>query len=118
MDFIEINGMEFFSYIGHYAEEKIIETKFNVDLRISTDLSKAEISDQLPDAINYVEIYSLVKNEMSVKCNLVENVTKRITDKLLEKFPTISALEIKISKLNPKIGGNVKDFSIVKKIKR
>jgi len=113
MDYIEIKGMKFHSYIGHYDEEKQIGNKFNVELKIRTDCQKAGESDNLKDALNYVNIYSVVKKEMNKKCNLVENVAKRIKSAIFKKFNTAEYLYLKITKLSPKIGGMVDEVSVI-----
>lgn len=118
MDFIEIKGMKFHSFIGHYDEEKKIGNKFNVDLKIQTNSSLAAKSDNLEDALDYVSVYSVVREEMNKKCNLVENVTERIITQLFQNYSKIKALEIKVTKLSPKIGGMVDEVSIIKNIER
>ncbi len=118
MEQIELKGMKFNSYIGHYEEEKIISTKFNIDLKIKTNIKLAGKTDNLDDALNYVNVYLVVKNEMDKKCNLIENVTERILNELFNKFEKIEAVKIKVSKLSPKIGGIVDEVSVIKKMKR
>ncbi|MBN2892924.1 MAG: dihydroneopterin aldolase [Bacteroidales bacterium] len=118
MDYIEIKGMKFHSYIGHYDEEKEIGNKFNVDLKLVTNSKKAAKTDNLNYGLDYVTVYSVVKQEMNKKCNLVENVTERIVAHLFQNFSKIEALEIKVTKLSPKIGGMVDEVSIIKNIER
>ena len=113
MNYIEIKGMKFHSFIGHYDEEKKIGNKFNIDIKIKTDCEKAGKSDNLKDALDYVKIYSVVKSEMDKKCNLVENVAQRVKSVIFEKFEQVEAIELKITKLSPKIGGMVDEVSII-----
>ncbi len=109
---IELKDMEFHAYIGHYDEEKIVGTKFSVDLVLETDCTMAGISDNLNDALDYQIVYKIVKKEMAVVCNLVENVAKRILDKLFEVFENISWARVKVSKLNPTLGGKIGAVSV------
>jgi 7,8-dihydroneopterin aldolase/epimerase/oxygenase len=113
MEYIEIKGMKFHSYIGHYDEEKQIGNKFNIDLKIKTDCKKAGTSDNLNDALDYVNVYSVVKTEMNKKCNLVENVVARVKSVIFKKFEQVEHLELKITKLSPKIGGMVDEVSVI-----
>lgn len=113
MNFIEINGMKFHSFIGHFEEEKKVGNKFNVDIKIKTDCKKSGQSDNLKDAIDYVEIYNVIKDEMQKKCNLVENAAARIKSSIFENFPQAQSIVLKISKLSPKIGGIVDKMSII-----
>jgi len=104
---ISLEGMEFFAYHGCYKEEQIIGTKFIVDLHVSLDTAIAEESDHLKDTLSYVHLYQAVKNEMEQKSHLLEHVAKRIMDSLKSGFPNIRIIELKISKINPSIGGKV-----------
>ena len=112
MEQIELLGMEFYSYIGHYNEEKQIGNYFTVDLIINTDCKKAGISDNLNDALDYQEIYKIAKKEMRVKCNLLENVCKRILDKIYEYDSKIENIEIKVAKFNPTLGGKINNVAV------
>lgn len=113
MGWIIIKDMKFYAFHGHYEAEKIIGTNFKVNLFIKTDCLKAAVSDNLADALNYQEVFLLVKTEMSKKSNLLENLANRILDSLLENFPQIKKVKIKVSKCNPPMGGEIKNVSVV-----
>ena len=110
---ILLEGMEFFAYHGHFMEEQVIGTKFIVVVEFDYDSSSADISDRLPDALNYQEVYHLVKKEMDITSHLLENVAKRILAALRLAFPGIIKAKVKISKTNPQLGGKVKQVSCV-----
>jgi dihydroneopterin aldolase len=116
MSVISIEGMEFFAYHGCFKEEQIIGTKFLVDLHIETDTTEAENSDDLSKTINYQEVYWLVKAEMKIKSKLLENVARRILSSLKYNFPETKSATIKISKLNPPLGGKMKNVSLTIKL--
>jgi dihydroneopterin aldolase len=109
MSIISIEGMEFFAYHGCFKEEQLIGTKFNIDLFMKVDTSKAELSDSLSDTVNYQEVFQLVKKEMQTTSKLLEHVGHRILQALKEAFPQIDSATIKIRKLNPPLGGKM-DF--------
>jgi dihydroneopterin aldolase len=104
---IILEGMEFFAYHGCFKEEQLIGTKFIVDLVVEADTSAAEQSDHLSDTINYVSLYQLVKNEMDQKSHLLEHVARRILQAINSQFPSIFSIDLKISKLNPPVGGKM-----------
>ncbi len=112
MSIISIEGMEFFAYHGCFKEEQIIGTKFLVDLIIHTDTTEAEISDDLSKTINYQQVYQLVQKEMMIKSKLLENVGRRILNSLKLNFPQTKKATVKISKLNPPLGGKIKNVSL------
>ena len=97
--------MEFYAFHGHYREEQIVGNKFQVDLIIDTDMSKPADSDNLKDAINYQVAYRLVKEEMEKKSNLLEHIARRILDTIYEHFNGINQVTVKVSKMNPPMGG-------------
>ena len=110
---ILLEGMEFFAYHGHYKEEQIIGTNFTVDLEFEFDTGIPEMSDHLSDTVNYQEIYKLVQNEMEQKSHLLENVARRILDAVMQKYPSIVKATVKLSKLNPAIGGKMKQVTCI-----
>lgn len=112
MSTISIEQMEFYAYHGCFKEEQIIGTRFLVDLYLETDTGRAEKSDDLADTVNYQEVYLLVKREMEIKSKLLEHVGKRILDAVMEKFPELRAAKLRISKMNPPLGGKIKNVSL------
>jgi len=104
---IILDGMEFFAYHGCFKEEQLIGTKFIVNIEIQADTSAAEQSDHLADTINYVSLYQLVKTEMDIKSHLLEHVACRIIHAIISHFPAIFRIDIRISKLNPPVGGKM-----------
>jgi len=112
MSTISIEQMEFYAYHGCFKEEQIIGTYFNVDLYLEVDTSDAEHSDKLGDTVNYQEVYLLVKREMEIKAKLLEHVGRRILDAVMKTFPEVKSAEIKISKMNPPLGGKIKNVSL------
>lgn len=112
MGIIEIEGMKFYSFHGHFESEQIVGNEFLVNLKIETDCSKAADSDNLEDALNYQTAYEIVKTEMEQKSHLLENVANRILDSLYSHFISIIKAEVKISKMNPPMGGEIEKVSV------
>jgi dihydroneopterin aldolase len=110
---ILLEGMEFFAYHGHYREEQIIGTKFIVELEVEFDTMEAEHSDHLSDTINYQEVYQVVKKEMEINAHLLERVARRILDAVMKSFPQVRSLQVKISKVNPPLGGKVRQVTCI-----
>ncbi len=108
---ILLEGMEFFSFHGCFKEEQIIGTKFVVDLEVEADTAVAEDSDHLRDTLDYTGLYRCVKREMEQKSYLLEHVAKRIMDALRKEYPQIRSVGLKIAKINPPMGGKMKQVS-------
>ncbi|RLD46688.1 MAG: dihydroneopterin aldolase [Bacteroidetes bacterium] len=112
MSTIAIEEMEFYSYHGHFEEEAVIGTKFILDLYLETDTSKAELSDNLEETVNYLAVYQVVKEQMVNSSYLIEHVARRILDVVMKSFPTIDSAELKFRKMNPPLGGQMASVSI------
>jgi len=113
MGLIEIEGMEFYAFHGHFKEEQIVGSKFLVDLTIETDMEKPRVSDNLKDAVNYQQAYEIVRIQMGRKSHLLENIAGRILDALYAEMGGIKKARIKLSKMNPPVGGKVGSVSVV-----
>ena len=112
MAIISIEKMEFYAYHGCFEEERKIGTWFSVDMSMEVDTSKAEMSDNLDDTVNYQAVYQVVKREMMVSSKLLEHVARRILTAVQKEFPTISYAWIKIKKMNPPLGGKIESVSV------
>ena len=110
---IKINTIQLYAKHGCLVEEGKIGSIYNVDVTVNTDFSKPATSDNLKDAVDYVHLYRIVKEEMAIRSALLEHVANRILDKMLLEIPIIKKATVKIAKINPPIGGNVSDVSII-----
>lgn len=109
---IQIEDMEFYAYHGCYQEEAIVGNQFLVNLEIETAMHTAAETDNIEDALNYQVAYQLVKREMAKRSHLLEHIGKRILDALYAEFSTIEKASVKISKMNPPMGGKMKCVSV------
>ena len=109
---IELEEMEFYAYHGHFEEEQVVGNKFLVNITLETDCSKAAETDDLKDALDYVSIYKITKEEMEIKSHLLEHLTKRIIDRIQSEFPQVVSSTVKVSKLNPPMGGRMEKVSV------
>lgn len=112
MGIIEIEGMKFYAYHGHFAAEQVVGNNFEVYIRLEADCNAAAESDNLEDALNYQAVYETIKEEMQIKSALLENVAKRILDTLYARFPETLNAKVKISKMNPPMGGEMERVSV------
>lgn len=113
MGLIQIENMEFYAFHGHYREEQIVGNRFIVDLTIETDMSVPSKSDNLKDAVNYQKAYLIIKTEMEKKSYLLENIAGRILDSLYAEMSGIKKATIKVSKMNPPMGGKIGSVSVI-----
>jgi len=112
MALIEIENMEFHANHGHFAEEQVIGNTFLLDLKIEYNSEKAQNSDNLKDTVNYQRAFEIVKHEMKISSHLLEHVGARILDSLMRELSGIEMAEVKVSKVNPPMGGKIQKVSV------
>ena len=112
MNRIELKDMEFFSKHGCFEEERIIGNRFVVNLSVEGNFSVAASSDNLEDAVNYQALYDIVKEQMDIPSNLLENVASRICNCVKEAFPSLGRIRVTIDKINPPLGGKLYASSV------
>lgn len=106
MDRIVLKNMGFYGYHGNLQSEKELGQRFFVDVVVHTDVSKAGVSDNLEDSINYVEIYERVKAIVEGPSrNLLECVSSTIADELMASYATIAGVEVTVRKPEVPIPG-------------
>jgi len=109
---ITVEGMEFYAFHGCTDEEKKVGIHFEVDVWIEVDVSLASKTDKIKDALNYQIVYQVVSEEMKQTSSLLEHVAGRIKRQLMATFPQTESVTVRISKMNPPLGGKVKRVSI------
>ena len=112
MGIIKLTNIRTYSYHGCLAEEAAIGSDYRVDLEIKTDLRKSAISDQLEDTVDYVFLNQVVKEEMAIRAQLLEQVAHRIIVRVFKESAAVSRILIRVSKINPPIGGDVEMVTI------
>ncbi|MFY9308711.1 MAG: dihydroneopterin aldolase [Bacteroidia bacterium] len=110
---ILVEGIKVYAYHGCLEEEGRIGANYLVDVVMKTDFSLAAQTDDLTKTIDYVVVYKIVKRQMAIRSKLIEQVGQRIVDELKGAFQSIQELEVKVTKLNPPMNGNVERVSIV-----
>jgi 7,8-dihydroneopterin aldolase/epimerase/oxygenase len=110
---IILEDMEFYAYHGCFAEEQIIGGKFLITVKIESDTSEAEKTDNITKTVNYQEVYAVIKKEMALKSKLLEHVASRIADAIKNNFPAVKEISVKVTKVNPPVGGKMAGVSVL-----
>ena len=118
MDKIYLKNIKIYAYHGCMEEEKKIGSDYLVNLIVHADLSLSCESDELKDTVDYVALLDIVKSQMKMRANLLENVADRVVNKIISKFPSVRKAVVKIAKLNPPINGNIDEVVIRREKKR
>jgi len=107
MSVISIENMRFYAHHGCFEQEQTIGTNFLVSIWFETNTCIAEQTDSIDDTVDYSKVYAIVKEQMSIPSHLLERVGRRIIDNIKQEFPSIDNIKLKISKLNPPVGGQM-----------
>ena len=112
MGIIRLKNIKIYAFHGCLAEEGKIGSDYLVNLSVRANLSDAAKSDELIDTVDYVHLQKIVKEQMSVRSKLLENVGLRIIDAIFEQVPLVNNIKITVAKVNPPIGGDVAEVSV------
>jgi dihydroneopterin aldolase len=113
MGIIKINNIQLYAYHGCLEEEAKIGSPYIVDVTVKSSFKKAAQTDDLMDAVDYVHLNRIVKEEMAVRSDLLEHVARRILDRMITELPLVKKATIRVAKINPPIGGSASDVSII-----
>ena len=98
---ILIKGLKFHSYHGVRPEEKAIGGNYEVDVEMFYDATDAIIKDNLNYALNYEEIlFDITEFMQSEPFNLIETLTFEILNHLMDKYPAIEKVTVRVRKYN------------------
>jgi 7,8-dihydroneopterin aldolase/epimerase/oxygenase len=108
LNIIKIRKATFYGYHGVMSEEQSVGGKFEADVDIYTDFSKATKDDNLKETIDYHKVYSFMyRLALEQKYYLIESLAMKIADELLKKFNQVEKVAVRVRKNNPPLGGVV-----------
>lgn len=113
-----MNNIKIYAYHGVLEQERIIGSDYRVDLEISADLTRASQSDQVNETVSYVDLFQIVKEEMAVPSNLLEHVAQRILSRIFSELAEVNTAEVKVTKVNPPVGGDVESATVALEAER
>lgn len=105
MGCIAIEGMEFYSAIGYYQQEKNIKGRFTVDVYVDVSLEAAAIADDLNKTLNYELIYQFCQEIMHEEFDLLETAALQMLKKIKDSWPDIDNVRVRVSKWDPPLKG-------------
>jgi dihydroneopterin aldolase len=109
---VSVHNLSLYGYHGCLPEEAIIGTNYLIDIDVEFDFSSAAKSDDLLQTVDYVVMAKLVKEEMAIRANLIENVVQRIHKRLRNEYPKSGLITVTLSKLNPPAEAELEKVSV------
>ena len=101
---IFVNDIQLHAYHGVMPQEQLTGNDYLVSVSAQFPIDKAITTDDVQHTLNYAMVYDIVKEEMGISSKLVEHVAGRIAQHLMKQFADISAVQVRITKLNPPMG--------------
>lgn len=112
-DLIRITGIKGFGYHGVFEAERANGQDFYVDVELEVDLTRASISDDVKDTINYAEVIDLVVEEITTNpVSLIEKLAGRIAERIKITFAQAARVTVTVHKPQAPVAADVKDISV------
>lgn len=118
-DRILLEGMIFHGHHGTLPAERDLGQPFVVDIELRLDLQPAGLSDDLTQTVDYSEVHRQAKEIVEgPPVSLTETLAERIAGTVLEGYPTVEAVRVKVAKPNVRLDDTVLTGSAVKILRR
>ena len=107
-DRILLEGMIFYGHHGTLPAERELGQPFVVDIELRLDLQTAGLSDDLTQTVDYSEVHRQAKEIVEgPPVSLTETLAERIAGTVLESYPTVDAVRVKVAKPNVRLDDTV-----------
>lgn len=96
-----LSNIEFYAYHGVLTEERRNGARYQVDCEVEYDATKAVVSDDLSDALNYEELLFRINEYMNGEpYDLIETLAYDIATAIVESFNQVNTATIRVRKLH------------------
>ena len=118
-DSILLEGMVFHGRHGTLPAERELGQPFVVSVELRLDLRPAGRSDDLSQTVDYGQVHQRAKEIVEgPPVNLTETVAERIAAAVVEEFPAVEAVRVRVAKPHVRLGGTVLAASAVEILRR
>jgi 7,8-dihydroneopterin aldolase/epimerase/oxygenase len=98
---LTIKNAEYYGYHGVRDEERALGGRYQIDAELTYDASKAVVSDDISDAVNYEDVLFRIREHVAGEpYNLIETMAFDIGVSIIETMPTVQMVTIRVRKLN------------------
>lgn len=106
LDVIRLRNAVFYAYHGVLSDEQSLGGKFEVDVDLFCDVSKAAKNDSLGHTVDYERVYDSIKTlVLGKKYFLIEALANTIAEGLLKKFRTLQEVVVRVRKPGAPVRG-------------
>ncbi|WP_170878395.1 dihydroneopterin aldolase [Daejeonella lutea] len=108
---VSLEEVRFFAYHGFYPEEQVLGTEFIVDIDTELEVFSSG-EDEISNTVNYEKLFKIVADEMKIPRKLLETVAHSILEQIRHEYLAVKAIRVRIRKMHPLLGGEVKNSTI------
>ncbi len=105
--YIFLENIHLFAYHGIGKQEQQVGNEFIVNIKMTVNISRSGATDDIKDTVSYAEVFEVIKSEMNIPSKLLEHACVRIIRQLFLNFRPIEAIDLKLVKRNPPMGGDL-----------
>jgi len=99
IDCIKLANMGFYAFHGTSKAEKEVGQRFFLDVEMFLDLREAGATDNIRHTVNYAHVYDLISAATKKrKYNLLEALAEDIVEEILDHYPQLDRIRIKVRK--------------------
>ena len=103
---VRLTNIVFYAHHGVLKEEHTVGAKYEVDAELLFDFTDAAQNDDISKTVDYGAVYRKIRDALTQKKYfLIESVAYKIAQGLLDDFPLLDKVSIKVRKRNPPVDG-------------
>ena len=110
--FVSLDNIRFHVNHGVLEQERLTGGDFTVSVKAGYPLTEAVMTDNVDTTLNYATLYEIIDREMRKPSRLLEHVAGRIGESIFTALPLVDSLVVKITKVNPPMGGLMDGASV------
>lgn len=98
--------MTFYTYNGVFPEEQKLGQKLEIDAELGYPIEQRVQHDELSETVSYADVYETIKNFVhDHHYRLIESLANYLLTKLLNDYPRLTAVTLRIRKYGVPMAG-------------
>ena len=103
---IRLVNAQFYAWHGVHPEEQQLGGRYEVDAELRFDFRPAAETDEVSSTVDYSQAYVTIGEIVTgQRSSLIESLACRIADTLMQRFPSLEGVTVKVRKRNLPLGG-------------
>lgn len=99
--YVHIDNLKVHAYHGVLPQERVVGNDYIINIKVGTDWMRATKTDDVIDTLDYSQLATLIKDEMTEQSSLIEHVAGRIISTITTKFQNVTSINLRITKVAP-----------------